>query len=109
MSVPIKTPGEIAKMRVAGRLAAQVLEMIGTHVRPGVTTNELDLICHRFIVEEQQADCSECRRMHRQAQCFAERGIVHADIIACVDTTRGRCYPRGQPHVWAPTMWDFEP
>jgi methionyl aminopeptidase len=54
-SVPIKTPDEIEKMRIAGRLAAQVLEMIQSHVRPGITTDELDRICHDFIVEEQQA------------------------------------------------------
>ena len=54
-SVPIKTAVEIARMRVAGRLAAQVLEMIGEHVRPGVTTGELDRICHDFMVDEQQA------------------------------------------------------
>lgn len=55
MSVPIKTNEEIAKMRAAGRLAADVLEMINAHVRPGVTTDELDRICHDFIVNEQQA------------------------------------------------------
>jgi methionyl aminopeptidase len=55
MSVIIKTPEEIAKMRVAGRLAAEVLEMIGEHVRPGVTTDELDRICHDHIVNQQQA------------------------------------------------------
>ncbi len=42
-------------MRVAGRLAAEVLEMIGEHVGPGITTGELDRICHRYIVEQQQA------------------------------------------------------
>lgn len=42
-------------MRVAGRLAAEVLDMIGDHVRPGVSTSELDEICHRYIVEEQDA------------------------------------------------------
>jgi methionyl aminopeptidase len=55
MSISIKTPDEIAKMRVAGRLAAQVLEMIEEHVQPGVTTDELDRICHDFIVKEQTA------------------------------------------------------
>jgi methionyl aminopeptidase len=55
MSVHIKTGDEIAKMRVAGRLAAQVLEMIGAYVQPGVTTEELDRICHEFIVNEQKA------------------------------------------------------
>jgi methionyl aminopeptidase len=55
MSVQVKTGEEIAKMRVAGRLAAQVLEMIEDHVQPGVTTDELNRICHEFIVNEQQA------------------------------------------------------
>jgi len=55
MSVTIKTPEEIEKMRVAGRLAAEVLEMIESHVQAGVTTDELDRICHDYIVNEQQA------------------------------------------------------
>ena len=55
MTVSIKTPDEIEKMRVAGRLAAEVLEMIGPHVQAGITTNELDEICHDYIVNQQQA------------------------------------------------------
>ncbi|MEX2524813.1 MAG: type I methionyl aminopeptidase [Gammaproteobacteria bacterium] len=55
MAVSIKSPEEIEKMRVAGRLASEVLRMIGEHVRPGVTTGELDTICHRYITEEQDA------------------------------------------------------
>ncbi len=55
MPITIKTPEEIAKMRVAGRLAAEVLEMIGPHVVPGVTTGELDRLCHDFIVHTQKA------------------------------------------------------
>jgi methionyl aminopeptidase len=55
MQVNLKTPDEQEKMRVAGRLAAQVLEMIGPHVRPGVTTERLDRICHEYIVGEQRA------------------------------------------------------
>ena len=55
MAVIIKTPDEIEKMRIAGRLAAEVLEMIDDHVRPGVSTEELDRICHDYIVHEQQA------------------------------------------------------
>ena len=55
MAVIIKTPDEIEKMRVAGRLAAEVLEMIGEFVKPGVSTDELDRICHDYIVNEQQA------------------------------------------------------
>ncbi len=55
MGISIKSPDEIEKMRVAGRLAAEVLEMIEPYVQPGVTTDELDRICHDYIVNEQQA------------------------------------------------------
>jgi methionyl aminopeptidase len=55
MAASIKTPEQIEKMRVAGRLAADVLEMIAPHVKPGVTTDELDQICHDYIVGVQKA------------------------------------------------------
>lgn len=55
MSIVTKTPEEIEKMRVAGRMAAEVLEMIEEHVKPGVTTGELDRICHDYIVNVQDA------------------------------------------------------
>lgn len=55
MSAVIKTPAEIEKMRIAGRLAADVLEMIAPHVKAGVTTQELDTICHNYIVDVQEA------------------------------------------------------
>ncbi len=55
MTVTIKTPEEIEKMRVAGRLAAEVLELLDEHVRPGVTTEDLDRIAHEHIVNVQQA------------------------------------------------------
>ncbi len=55
MPITIKTPIEIDKMRIAGRLAAEVLQMIESHVQPGVTTDKLDQICHDYIVNEQKA------------------------------------------------------
>jgi len=55
MPVTIKTPEEVEKMRIAGRLAAEVLRMIRPHVQPGITTDELDRICHDYIVNVQQA------------------------------------------------------
>ena len=51
----IKTPEAIEKMRVAGRLAGEVLTMIGGYVKKSVTTDELNQICHDYIVNEQQA------------------------------------------------------
>ena len=55
MSVTIKTPDEQAKMRIAGRLAADVLDMISEHVKPGISTGELDRICHQYIVDKLEA------------------------------------------------------
>ena len=55
MTVTIKTDQEIEKMRTAGKLASEVLDMIAEHVKVGVTTDELDRICHDYIVNEQKA------------------------------------------------------
>jgi len=55
MTVTIKTADEQDKMRVAGRLAAEVLDMIADYVKPGVTTGELDRICHDYITDVQGA------------------------------------------------------
>lgn len=53
MTVVIKTPEDIAAMRIAGRLAAEVLDYITPYVQVGVTTNELDRLCHNYMVNEQ--------------------------------------------------------
>jgi len=50
MSVILKTPEQIDKMRVAGRLATAVLEMIEEHVVPGITTDDINTLCHDFMV-----------------------------------------------------------
>jgi methionyl aminopeptidase len=55
MPVTLKSPEEQQNMREAGRLAAEVLDMIGEHVKPGVTTDELDRLCHDHIVQVQKA------------------------------------------------------
>ena len=55
MSVTLKSPQEQQKMREAGRLAAEVLDLIGEYVKPGVTTDELDRICHEHSTRVQQA------------------------------------------------------
>lgn len=51
----VKTPEQIQKMRIAGRLAASVLEMIEPFVVPGVTTGELERICRKYIIDDLQA------------------------------------------------------
>jgi methionyl aminopeptidase len=53
MPAVIKTPADIAGMRIAGRLAAEVLDFVTPHVKAGVTTAELDRLCHEFMVDVQ--------------------------------------------------------
>ena len=55
MSIKIKNRAEIEKMRVAGKLAAEVLEMIEPYVGPGISTGEINRICHEYIVNKQNA------------------------------------------------------
>ena len=54
MSITIKTPEEQQKMREAGRMAADLLDFIAPHIVPGVTTEELDKLCHDYQVNEQK-------------------------------------------------------
>ncbi|AFJ48260.1 type I methionyl aminopeptidase [Shimwellia blattae] len=63
MAISIKTAEDIEKMRVAGRLAAEVLEIIEPYVKPGITTGELDRICNDHIVKQQHA-VSACLGYH---------------------------------------------
>jgi len=54
MTITIKTPEEQQKMREAGRMAADLLDFIAPHIVPGVTTEELDKLCHDYQVNEQK-------------------------------------------------------
>ncbi|MCL6555682.1 MAG: type I methionyl aminopeptidase [Burkholderiales bacterium] len=53
MAIIIKTPEEIEKMRVAGRLASEVLDYIAPFIKPGITTGEIDRLCHDYMVNVQ--------------------------------------------------------
>ena len=55
MKISIKSSEDINKMRVAGKLAAEVLEMIAPYVKPGISTGELDKLCYEYIVNIQNA------------------------------------------------------
>ena len=121
MTVTIKSPEEIEKMRVAGRLAAEVLEMIGEHVRPGVTTDELDRICHDYIVNVQQAipaplnykgyPKSICTSINHVVchgipndKPLKDGDIVNIDITVIKDGYHGdtsKMFPVGKPPEWA--------
>ncbi len=122
MSVNLKTPEEIAKMRIAGRLAAEVLDMIGAHVKPGVTTEELDRICHDHIVNVQGAVpanvgyrgfpktlCTSvnnviCHGIPSEAKVLKDGDIVNIDVTVIKDGWHGdtsRMYYVGTPSVMA--------
>ncbi len=127
MSIIIKTPEEIEKMRVAGRLAAEVLEMIEPHVQAGISTDELDRICHDYIVNEQKAvpaplnyhgfPKSICTSVNHQV-CHGIPGdkvlkngdIVNIDITVIKDGWHGdtsKMFCIGKPSVLARRLCDI--
>src|SRR3990167_9470306 len=122
MPISIKTPEDIAKMRVAGRLAAEVLQMIGPHVRPGVSTEELDRICHDYIVNVQgtipanlgyrgfpKTICTSvnnviCHGIPSVAKELKDGDIINIDVTVIKDGFHGdtsRMYFVGEPSVLA--------
>ncbi|MFT6600435.1 MAG: methionyl aminopeptidase [Alloalcanivorax sp.] len=127
MNVTIKTPEDIAKMREAGRLAAEVLEMIGEHVQPGVTTEELDRICHDHIVNKQNAIpaclgyrgfpksvCTSvnnviCHGIPNEKKVLKKGDILNIDVTVIKDGWHGdtsKMYYVGEPSVLAQRLVD---
>ena len=122
MPVTIKTPEQIEKMRVAGRLAAEVLDMIIPHVKPGATTEELDKICYDHIVGVQKAIpanvgykgfpktiCTSvnhviCHGIPSPGKVLKDGDIVNIDVTVIKDGWHGdtsRMYYVGKPDVRA--------
>jgi len=122
MPVSIKTPEELDKMRVAGRLAAEVLEMIKPHVQVGVSTGELDRICHHHIVDVQDAIpaplnyngfpksiCTSinevvCHGIPKDKKILKDGDIVNIDITVIKDGYHGDtsamfCVGKVAPHA----------
>lgn len=106
MSVRIKTAEEIEKMRVAGRLAADVLRFIKPQIQAGVTTDELNTLCHDYIVNELHAipapldyrgfPKSICTSVNHQvchgipsAKKLKEGDIINVDITVIKDGYHG--------------------
>jgi methionyl aminopeptidase len=117
--ISIKSPAEIEKMRVAGRLAAEVLEMIGDHVKAGITTDALNQICHDYIVNVQKASPapltylgfpkSICTSVNHQVchgipgpKKLKEGDIVNIDITVIKDEYHGdtsKMFVVGKPSI----------
>ncbi|MCF6289315.1 MAG: type I methionyl aminopeptidase [Proteobacteria bacterium] len=68
MRINLKTEQDIEKMRIAGRLAAEVLDMIAPHVVTGVTTNELDKLCHDYMINVQNSIPATINYGHKTPQ-----------------------------------------
>jgi methionyl aminopeptidase len=122
MPVSVKTPEQIEKMRVAGRLAAEVLQVIAPHVKPGVSTEELDRICHDHIVDVQGAIpanvgykgfpatiCTSvnnviCHGIPSPQKVLKDGDIINIDVTVIKDGWHGdtsRMYFVGQPSTLA--------
>jgi len=127
MAITLKTADEIAKMRVAGRLAAEVLQVVAPHVKAGVSTAELDRICHDHIVDVQHAIpanvgyrgfpatvCTSvnnviCHGIPSDAKILRDGDIINIDVTVIKDGLHGdtsRMYLVGEPPVLAKRLVD---
>jgi methionyl aminopeptidase len=122
MKISLKTPEDIQKMRVSGALAAEVLQVVAPHVKAGVSTAELDRICHDHIVNVQKAIpanvgykgfpatiCSSvnnviCHGIPSEAKILKDGDIINIDVTVIKDGFHGdtsRMYFVGTPSVMA--------
>ncbi|WP_407351914.1 type I methionyl aminopeptidase [Luteimonas sp. R10] len=122
MSISLKTPEEIERMREAGRLAAEVLQVVASHVKPGATTEDLDRICHDHIVRVQGATPANigyrgypkstcisannviCHGIPSEAKVLKDGDIINIDVTVIKDGWHGdtsRMYYVGEPSVMA--------
>jgi methionyl aminopeptidase len=127
MTVNLKSPEDIAKMRIAGRLAAEVLQVVAPHVQAGASTAELDRICHDHIVNVQQAIpanvgyrgfpatvCTSvnnviCHGIPSAAKILKDGDILNIDVTVIKDGFHGdtsRMYTVGEPAVLARRLID---
>ncbi|AMP02714.1 type I methionyl aminopeptidase [Collimonas pratensis] len=118
----IKSAADIAKLRIAGALAADVLLMIAEHVKPGVTTDELDRLCHDYIVNVQKVIPANvgyhgfpktvcisvndviCHGIPSEQEVLKDGDIVNIDVAVIADGWFGdtsRMYFVGEPSALA--------
>lgn len=127
MAITLKTPEQIESMREAGRLAAEVLDIIAPHVKPGVSTEELDRICNEHIVRVQgtipanvgyrgfpKTICTSvnnviCHGIPSPAKVLKDGDIINIDVTVIKDGWHGdtsRMYFVGEPSVLAKRLVD---
>jgi methionyl aminopeptidase len=123
--ITIHTPADFAGMRAAGRLAAETLDMIAPHVRPGVTTGRLDDLCHEFIVGHNAIPACLNYRGFPKSTCISinhvvchgipgDRRLVEGDVLN-IDVTvvldgwfgdSSRMYAAGTPSTKAARLME---
>ncbi|MCW8806823.1 MAG: type I methionyl aminopeptidase, partial [Rhodanobacter sp.] len=127
MAITLKTPQDLEGMRIAGKLAADVLAMLKEHVRPGVTTEELDRLAYELIVDVQQGVpanvgyhgfpktlCTSvnhviCHGIPNEGKVLKDGDIVNIDVTVIKDGWHGdtsRMYFVGTPGVLAKRLVD---
>ena len=127
MKISIKSNDEIKKMRIAGKLAAEVLDMITPFVQPGISTGELDAICFKYITEEQKAipanigyngfENTICSSLNNvichgipDKRILKKQDIVNIDITVIKDGYHGdtsKMFYIGKPSVQAKRLVDL--
>jgi methionyl aminopeptidase len=125
--ITIKSEREIELMRISGRLAAQTLDMIGAHVKPGVSTEELNTLCHDFIVSHgaypaplnykgfPKSICTSvnavvCHGIPNKKEILQDGDIVNIDVTALLNGFHGdtnRTYYVGTPSDEARQLVEF--
>ncbi|HZH45171.1 MAG TPA: type I methionyl aminopeptidase [Roseococcus sp.] len=123
--ITLHSPEDFEGMRRAGRLAAECLDMVAPHVRPGVSTGELDQLCHDFLLERGATPATLGYRGYTKSSCISinkvvchgipgervllEGDILNIDVTALLDGWHGdtsRMYVAGKPGIKARRLMD---
>ncbi|MFH5926465.1 type I methionyl aminopeptidase [Roseomonas xinghualingensis] len=123
--IPLHGPEDFEGMRRAGRLAAECLDMITPHVRPGVTTGQLDQLCHDFMMDHGAVPATLGYRGYTKSSCISinhvvchgipgdrtlvEGDILNIDVTPLLDGWHGdssRMYVAGTPSTKAKLLMD---
>ena len=133
MAITIKTADEIEKMRVAGKLAADVLDFIGPLIKAGMTTNDIDRLCHDYMVQQQgtipaplhyappgytpypKSICTSvnhviCHGIPSESKKLKQGDIVNVDITVIKDGFHGdtsRIFYVGEPSIQAKRLCEI--
>jgi methionyl aminopeptidase len=123
--ITIHKPEDFAGMRRAGKLAAETLDMITAHVRPGISTGEIDKICHDYMVERGAIPATLGYRGYTKSSCtsvnhvvchgipgdrvLVDGDIINIDVTVILDGWHGdssRMYVAGEASTKAKLLMD---